>query len=951
MSQQPNDPQQAKKLSSAQRALLERRLRGQLDRVQQFDGIPVREQTGFLPLSYAQERLWFMHQLAPNSPAYNMYNVVRLQGVLDIVALRESFNTLVRRHAPLRSRFVVAEGRPWQQIAAAFDVDIPVISVAADGVQELIVEAIRRPFDLETGPLLKVVLLNSAENEHILILTIHHIIFDEWSNAILWRELSTVYGALTQGEAPSLPELPIAYTDYAFWQKAQPMADQLAYWKQQLGGELPLLQLPTDHPRPARQTFRGAMQWLDLPHTLCEQLQALNRTLNTTTFMTQLAAFQLLLSRYTAQTDILVGIPIANRSRVETNDLIGLFLNTLVMRADLQREQRFVDFVGQVRQTALDAYKNQELPFEKLVDELRPQRDASYNPIFQVMFVHQSAATADVALTGLQASQIPVDSGVAKFDLTLFVEESRQGLSVGLEYNSDLFADSTAQRLLQHYQTLLHSIVADPQQSIADLSIISAEERYTLLKQGNAITSESLPDSCIHQLIEKQVKLKPDALAVIDSSDQLTYLELDKRANQVAHKLRQLGVANGELVGLLLERSIDMIVAIVGVLKAGGAYVPLDPTYPRERLAFMQADSCAQVVITQPPLQHLAATGKTLLIDSQQLAAAPVVTVQADDPAYMIYTSGSTGRPKGVVVTQRQLLHSTLARNAVYTQAPHRFLLLSSFAFDSSVAGIFWTLCQGGALVLPPENATRDIAVLAQCIATDRVTHTLLLPSLYKLLLEFAEPAQLQSLQTVIVAGEACPVVVGRQHAAVAPHAALYNEYGPTEGTVWSTVYQFPPDGVVNHQTVPIGRPIPRMQACVVDHRLHLLPLGAPGELVIGGAGVVAGYWRRPGLSAEKFTPNPYGDGRLYRTGDRVRWLADGNLEFLGRIDDQVKIRGHRIELGEIETALTAHPLVADAAVIAQPVPTVLDSADTDALIAALNQLDPHTARDLLATV
>jgi amino acid adenylation domain-containing protein/non-ribosomal peptide synthase protein (TIGR01720 family) len=936
VTERDTDQISSKGLSKVKQALLQKRLRGDLDRLDRVGAIPLGEHTGPIPLSYAQERMWFLSQLDPSSPAYNVDNVFRLQGRRDTTALNKSFGAIIQRHESLRTRFVAENGRPYQQVVPVSDFQLSVTDLRSlsqreetESIHDLIRAEIRRPFDLATGPLLRALLLKRADDDHILALTIHHIVFDEWSSELFWREMSTFYRAFTGGQRPRVPDLPLQYADFARWQRQQvgeQMETQLTFWKQQLGVALSPLQLPADHPRPPQQGFSGAMAWLNIPDALYVRLKALDRAFGTTTFMTLLAAFQLLLHRYTGQTNTLVGIPIANRSRSETQDLIGLFLNTLVMRADFDDDPRVDELIAQVRKTAQDGYAHQDLPFEKLVDALRLQRDVSHNPIFQVMFVHQKTDYAQIDLPDLTASLIPVDMGVAKFDLTLFVQESDSGLNAGIEYNTDLFNPDSAEQMLGHFRTVLESVVENPRRRVSEVELLTASEREVLLYGWNDTETTPFPNACIHQLIEQQVKKKADVVAVADDSLVITYRELDRRANQLAHYLQRLGVRANTPVGLLLERSTEMIVAILGVLKAGGAYLPLDPAYPQERLAFMLADTGAPVVLTQKKwadaLQEREA--RTVVIDAewdtiaQEDVAAPNTPVLPENLAYVIYTSGSTGVPKGVPVSHQRLVYSTVARYHFYERAVDRFLMLSSFTFDSSVAGIFWTLCQGGVLVLPPQRIEQDTQQLAATIAVHQISHILMLPSLYAILLEQADTAQLASLQTVIVAGEECRRGLVDRHYTQLPQAALVNEYGPTEGTVWSTAFKVPAD--FEGDRVPIGRPIPNMQNYILDSHNHLAPIGVPGELCIGGVGVTSGYLNRPELTTEKFIEHSFAGEppiRLYRTGDLARYLPDGNIEFLGRVDHQVKIRGYRIEIGEIEAVLGGHPVVRQVVIVA----------------------------------
>ena len=934
MTQQSNDLPNKERLSDAKRALLEKRLRGQVQGHNRVESISVYKGTDPIPLSFGQERLFFLHQLNPQSPAYNMYDAVRIQGRLDKSILTETFKFLIRRHPAFRTSFVVEGDRPWQKVAPEADFEIPELELqsgsTADGecsVLELIKTEICRPFDLAKSPLLRALLIRQAKEDHILVVTVHHIIFDEWSNELFWREFSMIYHALSVGQLPALSELSVQYTDFTLWQKHQletRMADQLAYWRQKLGGELPLIQLPTDRPRPAQQTFRGTLKWRQLPVPLGQKLASLNQELGTTMFMTLLAAFQLLLARYTSQSDVLIGTPIANRSRPETKGLIGLFLNTLVLRADVSEDMPFAEFAARTRKASLEAFTHQDLPFEKLVDELHPQRDKSHNPIFQVMFVHQKSALEELHLPGLVTSPVSLDGGVAKFDLTLFVQESNGALRVGLEYNTDLFDHGTADRILEHYQTLLESVVQNPRHPISALQILPDDERKKLLYEWNDTATDPIPDICIHQRIEEHIAQKPEGLAVADDTGRLSYQELNKRANQLARYLRRLDVGPNVPVGLLLERSTDMIVSILAVLKAGGAYVPLDPDYPAERLSFMLTNARVPVVLTQSKLSgvlpdhkaHICFLDRDADLIAEESSTDLESTANPDNLAYIIYTSGSTGQPRGVPVSHRNLVHSTLAREYFYEDRVGSFLLLSSFTFDSSVAGIFWTLCQGGKLVLPPQRIEQDMSRLSEIIALHGITHTLCLPSLHMLLLEIAEPAKLSSLKAVIVAGEACPLELVRQHYRRLPYADLYNEYGPTEGTVWSTACKIPVD--FDGDRVPIGRPIPNMQNYILDRYDQPVPIGVPGELCIAGPGTTAGYLNAPDKTAQKFIQISFDKEpprRLYRTGDRARYLPDGNIDFLGRMDHQVKIRGNRVELGEIENVLRRSAGVKDAIV------------------------------------
>lgn len=933
MSSQNDEINRRHDLSDAKRALLEKRLGGRTRRTG-TQGIRRIADTSRIPLSFAQEPLWFLHQLDPLSPAYNMYNVVRLQGVVDNDLLEKCFQVLIERHDVFRTCFVTDNEQPIQKVAASVSFNIPVVELEASNPQErqqeaqqLIETEIRQPFDLNHSPLFRVLLVKQSDTEHILVLTIHHIIFDEWSNEIFWNEFSQVYKALLKGEQPDLPDLEIQYTDYSNWQKNQVnqlMAEQLAYWMEELNGDLPFIELPVDHPRPVKQAFRGAFIWRELPPNIYTKLLSLNQELGTTMFMSLMAAYQVLLSRFSSQNDILVGTPIANRTRNETKGLVGFFLNTLVIRGDLSENIPFTEFASQIRNKALSAYSNQDLPFEKLVDELHPNRNVSHNPIFQVMFVHQKSALEMIQLPGLITDDVPIDIGVSKFDLTMFVQESGGQLSIGLEYNTDLFEEDTAIRILDCYRTLIESILQNPQQPIAKLQILPEAERSKILYEWNDTGAGPVPDTCIHSLIEDQCDTRSNEIAVTDLNSKLSYGQLNKQANQLANYLQRHGVGANVPVGILLGRSTRMALSILAVLKAGGAYLPLDPAYPWERLAYMLDDSKAPVLITTGDLAGnlQAFEGKLIILDddwsqiSQEDESNLGASTSPGNSAYIIYTSGSTGKPRGVAVSHSNLVHSTVARNYFYDEAPEAFLLLSSFTFDSSIAGIFWTLCTGGILVLPPQRIEQDMKQLAEIIAAQKITHTLCLPSLYMLLLELAEPSKLLSLHTVIVAGEASQPELVQLHFERLSRAGLYNEYGPTEATVWSTALQI--EARHSYQRVPIGRPIPNTQNYILDRGHQPVPVGVPGELCIGGPGLTAGYLNDPQTTARKFIEISLGGDkstRIYRTGDRARYLLDGNIEYLGRVDQQVKIRGNRVELGEIESVIRLIPGVKDSVV------------------------------------
>jgi amino acid adenylation domain-containing protein len=889
-----------------------------------------------LPLSFAQQRLWFLYNLEPNSRAYNMRGGIRLEGELNVAALERSFDEIVRRHEALRTSFASIDGRPVQVVAPALKVGLPVIDLRdlpeaerESRAREIAVEEAERLFDLSRCPLLRLTLLRLGEREHVLAYAMHHIISDGWSMNLFVHEMSVLYEAYAAGAEPVLPELAVQYADYADWQqrwlRGEVLGRQLAYWRQRLAGAPPALELPTDFPRPPVQTYRGAHQKFHLPPQLAERLRELSRREGATLFMTLLGAFQVLLSRYSGQHDIVVGSDIANRNFKEIEALIGFFINQIVLRADMSDDPTFLELLGRVRATALDAYVHQDVPFEKVVEAVQPERHLNLSPLFQAKLILQNTPRMTTHSSGLTLSAFEFDVPTATFDLLFSLTETGEGLTGSVEYSTDLFEPVTVERLIGNFRTLLEGVVADPGRRVSDLPLLSGAERERIISEWNATGAEYRRGECIHHLFEERAAQSPDAAAVVFEGRRLTYGELNRRANQLAHRLRALGVGPEVLVGVCVERSPEMVVGLLGVLKAGGAYVPLDPSYPLERLAYMLEDAQAPVLLTTEALAERLPShwGQLICLDSdweeigRESESNPASGVTADNLAYAIYTSGSTGKAKAVQVTHGNLLHSTVARYLYYSEPVGGLLLLSSVAFDSSVAGIFWTLTQGGTLVLPREGLQSDLDQLAGLIDENSVSHFIAIPSLWGLFLEQAAEGRLSSLRTVIVAGEVCPKELVRQHEAALPGAALFNEYGPTEATVWSSVYDC--RRATQRSTIPVGRPPANVRIYLLDAPQQVVPAGVAGELYVGGEGVARGYLGRPALTAERFVPDPFSGeagARLYRTGDVARYLADGEIEFLGRLDQQVKVRGYRIELGEIEAALAQHEGVREAAVV-----------------------------------
>ncbi len=890
-----------------------------------------------LPLSWAQERLWFLNQLEGTSATYNMPAALSITGNLVIKALEQALSEIINRHEVCRTSFRTVNGTPTQVIHPNSTINIDVVDLQQYPepqretiLEQLIQEEATTPFDLEVAPLIRCKLWQLDTTDYVLVLTMHHIVSDGWSMGILIEELSSLYQASCAGEPSPLPELAIQYADFAKWQRQwlspEILESQLNYWKEALEDAPELLQLPTDYPRPHIQSYQGSSADFSLSSEISSKLQQLSRNSGTTLFMTLQAAFATLLYRYSGQSDILIGSPIANRNRREIERLIGFFVNTLVLRTRFEDNPSFQELLTQVRETTLRAYEHQDVPFEQVVGALQPERSLSHAPLFQVMFVLQNAPMGKLDLPGVSLSQFNQQSTVAKFDLTLSMRETDQGLVGTWEYNRDLFDGSTIARMATHFQNLLSAIVENPQISVGELPLLSEEERHQLLVSWNDTTSVYPKEKCIHQLVSEQVEKTPDAIAVVFGQEQLTYQQLNQRANQLARHLQTMGVGPEVLVGICVERSLEMVVGLLGILKAGGAYVPLDPNYPGQRLSYMLADSGVEVLLTQSSLLKSLPQNQAQVVclDSDWPAIEQYsgdnldVGVHSENLAYVIYTSGSTGQPKGVLVEHKNLVHSTTARLSYYNDTLHGFLLLSSVAFDSSVAGIFWSLCCGGSLIVPRQNYLLEPLSIAKFIAKYQVSHLLCIPSYYAQLLDHNSRQQLATLSTAIVAGESCPKTLLELTNQLVPNVSIFNEYGPTEATVWSSVYSS--QDKESESWLPIGRPIANTQIYILDKHLEPVPIGVPGELYIGGDGLARGYLNRPELTKEKFITNPFCNSfseRLYKTGDLARYLPDGNIEFLGRIDNQVKIRGFRIELGEIEAVLSSHPDIQQTVVIA----------------------------------
>ncbi len=883
-----------------------------------------------LPLSFAQERLWFLERLHPANPAHNVFAVLRFTGRLNLAGLERGLDEIVRRHEVLRTIFFTTESQhPGQRIASTLNVPLRLVNLSGSPksereveAQRLAMEENRRPFELTQEPLLRTTLVRLGKEEHMLVLTMHRMISDQWSLGVFVRELTALYKAFSTGKPSPLPKLPLQYADYVEWQRrwltGEVSKQQLAYWKQQLSNASDMLELPTDRLRPSVQTFRGARKPVILLKSLSEALKELSRREGVTLFVTLLAAFQTLLARYTSQDDIIVGSPVAGRTRARTKELIGLFENTLVLRTDLSNDPSFRELLRRVRETVLAAYTHQDLPFEKLVEELQLRRDLSRNPLFQVMFALENTSKSALKLQELTVRhQETIDPKTTRFDLRLELADTPEGLRGSFEYNTDLFEAATIGRMAGHLQVLLEGILAGPEKRLSELPLLAAAERHQLLIEWNDTETDYPRGKTIHQLFEEQVERTPDAVAVMYEQQQVTYRELNQRANQMAHHLRRLGVEPKARVGIMMDRSPKMVAGLLGILKAGGAYVPLDPAYPKERLSFIFEDAEVSVLLTQ---QHLAEklpehTAHVVELDQDETIVGDskenlLGGVGAENLAYLMYTSGSTGRPKGIAIEHRSTVALSYWAREFYAPEDLAGVLAStSINFDLSVFELFVPLSWGGKVILLgggtmplAENALR----LPTLPSAEDVTLINTVPS------AMAELVRVDGVPTSVrivnLCGEPLQNVLAQRIYQRETIQQVFNLYGPTEDTVYSTVAL-----VKRGASKPpaIGHPLPNTRIYLLDEHLQPVPVGAGGELHIGGAGLARGYLNRPQLTAERFITDPFSDepgARLYKTGDLVRYRTDGTLEFLGRLDHQVKIQGYRIELGEIETALVEHP-------------------------------------------
>ncbi|MEO1763861.1 MAG: amino acid adenylation domain-containing protein [Cyanobacteria bacterium J06629_18] len=944
---------------------------------QKVTSIPTTPRTDKLPLSFAQQRLWFLEQLQPGSSVYHIPTAVRLTGSLNVEVLQQVINTIIQRHEVLRTNFKTVDEELIQVTSPTKEIilnsiNLQLIPKAEQEikVKQIAVEEAQKPFDLEQDLLLRVTLLELEATEKVILLTMHHIISDGWSMEVLVKEIATLYAAFSQSLPSPLTPLQIQYADFAVWQRqwlqGEVLATQLGYWKQQLGGNLPVIQLPTDFPRSRVQSFRGDTVSFKLSSELSNKLKTIAKAQNATLFMTLLAAFKVLLYRYTGQADIVVGSPIANRNRAELEGLIGFFVNTLVLRTELNNNPTFVQVLQRVRQVTWDAYDHQDLPFEKLVEELHPERDLSYNPLFQIKFRLENPPAEKIEIPGLTLSSLGQVNPSAKLDLSLDMYETPDGLVGGFEYNKGLFTETTIKRMVGHFCTLLEGIANQPTQRIGELPLLTPIEQQQILIEWNQTQKEFSQDLCFHQLFEAQVEKNSNAVAIIYNNEQLTYQQLNQRSNQLAHHLQSLGVSPEVRVGICIKRSPEMIVAMLAIHKAGGAYVPLDPAYPIERLAFMVEDAQISLLLTHGKTQEVAEqiiinpfstklgkdkkTAETLRTqrrrEEEEFGVIPVQRerivinldtfwqdnnsisqnyqnpqsgVTTDNLAYLIYTSGSTGKPKGVLIPHRGLTNLTEDKIRVCdVDSDSCILQFFSFSFDASIPEIIMALASGAKLCLASLEDVIPGLPLLKLLREKQVTHITITPSALSAL----PVEELPALKMVLVGGEApSPELITKW----SQGRKFINAYGPTEVTVNASMVECGN----GHPITPVLRSSTNKQLYILDNNLQPLPVGVLGELHIAGVGLARGYLNRPDLTAEKFIPNPFlspsspstpsapsAPSALYKTGDLACYLPDGSIKLFGRIDNQVKIRGFRIEIGEIEALLNQYPGIQTSVVI-----------------------------------
>lgn len=910
--------------TSDKKAALDQWLKRKREKVVQNDIISKPKDKAAV-LSHGQERLWLMDQLYPESHIYNHAHQYSIKGGVKIDLLANAIQRIANRHRIILTNYESVDGKLIQvQKHQQLTIEQFDLSNLSESERNLEIHTrqqalIHLPFDLSIDQLLRVYVFKFSGQEYKVLLVMHHILGDAWSVEVVNQELTQIYSALNQGHEPLLESLKYQYSDFAYWQRTQGIkASDLAFWKQNLSGDLPILSLPKESSNTAN-SFEGRAYRKPLSAPLTTKLKELAKEMNTTMYVLLLTAYKVLLLKYTRQTDIIVGSPFSNRDTKDLEKLIGFFNETLALRTKIDDQLSFSQLVNQIKESTLNALSHKNVPFDTLVNEISAERQAGENPVFQTMFLYNNPQHKLFLGKEIHVEEEMLHLNISKFDLTLFVNEVPNNLELVFEHSVEI-SDGLIVNMADHFEVLLEQIVAGSTHKISSLSIFSEYMLTKLSEKWNGKELALEPVQSIHELIQKRVNENPEAKAVSYGAGHLTYSELDRWSNHIAHQLQMAGVEKNQFVGLFTQRSLEMVVGILGILKAGGAYLPLDPDYPEERINFMLADASVKIILTQPEITNDLTSSSTQtieIVDAENYEISDISELEdhLDDFAYVIYTSGSTGKPKGVPVSHRNLIHSTTARFDFFEDRMESFLLLSSFSFDSSVAGIFWSLCSGGTLVLPPKRIEQDLDGLTTIIRENNISHTLMLPSLYQVLLNYSPAENLTSLKTIMVAGEASSIALRKAHFEKLPQARLYNEYGPTEASVWCIAHEITPSD--KQVTVPIGKPISNTQAYVLNDSLQPVPIGVAGELYIGGKGVTNGYLNRPELTEERFLTNPFEDNneKIYRTGDLAKFNGNGIIEFLGRADQQIKIRGYRVELEEIRNLILEMENIEDAVV------------------------------------
>ena len=878
--------------------------------------------------SQGQERLWLLQQLFPNNVFYQYAHRYKIKGKLDLEILDRCFTLLINRQEIFRTNFVEEQEKLLLKFSSPSAFSCKYIDLRSSVVESQVVvldQIIKvescKVFDLATDRLIRAAVIHLGKEEYEMVLSIHHIIGDRWSLQLLNSEIFDYYSKLISGIEPEISQLPIQYADYAYWQRQTKIRkEDLVYWQSKLAGDLPILKMPADHKRPIKPTFAGALTRLKLDESLSQKIRNVAKDNGVTMFVLLLSIYKIFIYRYTGQEDLIIGSPFSNRDQKALEKIFGFFNETIVLRSTIDKNSTFIETLKEVRNVYLSAFQHKDVPFDLLVRSLDVERQASTNPIFQTMFLYNSSSPFAFPNLDLEIEEEMIDLGVSKFDLTLFVQDQSAELTLEMEYATDLFDKETVNRMLRSLEVLVRQVIEYPNFKISELEVVSSDELDLMLNRWNHTNIDTKQYSCIHDLIEQQIEKNSDNKAISFAGRSITYKQLGDKANSIAFTLQSNGIQKNDVVGLFVDRSLDFGIGMLGILKAGAAYLPLDPEYPKERIDFMIGDSGAKLILCQEKHKRSVSNSvfKMMSISEAERTVVPKKWVRPKttnvDLAYIIFTSGSTGNPKGVPINHGNLLHSTHARFEFYPSAPSAFLLLSSFSFDSSIAGIFWTLCSGGNLIISPNRIEQDVELLASVISSNHVSHTLMLPSLYNAILSSESASHLKSLRNIMVAGEACPFSLIAKHYGLLPETELYNEYGPTEASVWCLAHKI---SKTEKGFVPIGKPIPNAQAYIMNSAGKLCPIGVAGELHIGGKGVAAGYLNSPELTAERFINHPYYDSqKLYKTGDLACQYSDGRIEFLGRVDNQVKIRGYRVEPEEIENKIKEYQNVEDAVVV-----------------------------------